>query len=64
MNLSTEEEKLQEMHNWWPGLTVRCPDPWINPLHQKLSITDIKSLYHKHIMDGASPPNLVTDEWC
>ncbi|PKX90418.1 uncharacterized protein P174DRAFT_341499, partial [Aspergillus novofumigatus IBT 16806] len=74
MNLSTEEEKLEEMRVYWPGLGVKCKDPWMatapaETVRQSLEegnvtrLADVRTLYHQH-MDGVSPPNLLTDEWC
>ncbi|KAF7155366.1 hypothetical protein CNMCM5623_007437 [Aspergillus felis] len=73
MNLSTEEEKLEEMRVYWPDLTVKHKDSLMSTARPEVvrqaleegsvaRLADVKTLYHQY-MDGVSPPNFLSDEW-
>lgn len=73
MGLFTEEEKLDKMRNYWPGLTDKhdedawmatAPPEIVRQLREEGNVTrlaDVKTLYHQY-MNGASAPNLWSDE--
>lgn len=72
MNLSTEEEKLFKIREYWSDLTVKPDDAWMATAPPRIArqcreegnvtrLADVKTVYHRH-MDGASPPKL-SDEW-
>ena len=73
MGLSTEEEKLQGMRAYWPGLGRKgevqfndgAPPGHVRQTLEERNVTrlaDVKTVYHQY-MDGTTPPFLRTDEW-